>query len=299
MRKALLLLVVATLVACTGSGPVQDRPPSPAPTSTVSTAGRVDVGGYELAYECRGTGSPTIVTEAGYDSAGTSTFFGLMDPLAEISRVCAYDRAGTGTSDRRPPAVARGLTVMDQAAELHALLQGADIQPPYVLVGHSFGGFISRLFATAYPEESARLMLIESSHEDEIDAYRRHFTEIGQPGEADWVDGGALLDIDATAEVLRGPGHDLGDLPLIVMRAERYDDVLTEALWRRTQADLATISTDSILVEALRSGHFVIDDDRPAVLEGVAGLVEAARTGGGLPPCDEVFTEADVRCLEG
>ncbi|MEX0985323.1 MAG: alpha/beta hydrolase, partial [Actinomycetota bacterium] len=121
------------------------------------------MGGYELAYECRGEGSPTIITEAGYDSAGTSTFSDLLDPLATISRVCAYDRAGTGVSDARPDA--DGLTVMDQVAELHALLDGAGIAPSYVLVGHSYGGFVSRLFAAAYPAETAGLLLIESSHE--------------------------------------------------------------------------------------------------------------------------------------
>jgi pimeloyl-ACP methyl ester carboxylesterase len=233
------------------------------------------------------------VTEAGYDSAGTSAFFDLMDPLAAISRVCAYDRAGTGTSDPRPSAHA--LTVMDEAAELHALLQGAGVEPPYVLVGHSFGGFVSRLFATAYPDETAGLLLIESSHEDEILPYRRVFGANSR--DAKWIDGGDRLDIDETATVLRGPGHDLGDLPLIVLRAERYDDVLSETLWRRTQADLATISTDSIYAEALGSGHVVINENRIAVLEAVTALVEAGANGTPLAPCEEVFTPADVRCL--
>ena len=267
-----------------------------APSSTVAAtpsvqAGRVDVGGYELAYECRGTGSPTILTEAGYDSAGTSVYFELLDPLSSISRVCAYDRAGTGTSDARPSAT--DLTVMDEADELHALLQGAGIEPPYVLAGHSFGGFVTRLFATAYPDETAGLLLIESSHEDEIEPYRRYY---GDSRDADWIDGGELLDIDATAEVLRAAGHDLGDLPVIAMRAERYEDVLSGDLWERTQADLATISNDGMPVVALGSGHFVIDENRPAVLAAVAGLVEAARSARSLPPCEQVFTGTDVDC---
>jgi len=184
---------------------------------------------------------------------------------------------------------------MDEAAELHALLQGAGIDPPYVLVGHSFGGFVSRLFATAYPQETAGLLLIESSHEDEIVPYRHFY--VANPRDAKWFDGGNLLDIDATAVELRGPGHDLGDLPLIVLRAQRYEDVLTVALWKRTQADLATISTDSILAEALDSGHFVIDENRQAVLEAVAGLVDAARAGAPLAVCEQIFTPSDVKCL--
>ncbi|MEX0985094.1 MAG: hypothetical protein WD096_08595, partial [Actinomycetota bacterium] len=130
-------------------------------------------------------------------------------------------------------------------------------------------------------------------HEDEIEPYRRFYGE-GSP-DADWVDGGDLLDIDATAEALRGPGHDLGGLPVIAMRAERYEDVLSEALWRRTQADLATISTDGVYVMALGSGHLVLRDNRTAVLEAVAALVEAARGGSPLPACATIFV-ADAEC---
>jgi hypothetical protein len=294
VRLLALGLAITVMVAC--DGPVQDQAPSP-PASMMSSApaaGRVDVGGYDLAYECRGTGPVTIVTEAGYDSAGTSAFIDLMDPLARIGRVCAYDRAGTGTSDPRPKAVADGLTVMDEAAELHALLQGAGIEPPYVLVGHSFGGFVSRLFATAYPDETAGLLLIESSHEDEIARYRVVYGP--DSPDADWVDGGDLLDIDATANILRGPGHDLGALPLIGLRAEIYPDGLTEGLWRRTQADLTTISSDAVYAVALGSGHFVIDENRPAVLAAVQGLVTAASSGEPLDACEQIFAGAEVDC---
>ena len=183
---------------------------------------------------------------------------------------------------------------MDQAAELHALLEGAGVEPPYVVVGHSFGGFVSRLFATAYPDEVAGLLLIESSHEDEIEPYRDLYGP--NSPDADWVDGGDLLDIDATAEVLRAAGHDLGDMPVIVLRAEVYQDDLTEALWRRTQADLATISSDAIYAVALGSGHVVMDDNRTAFLAAVRESVEAAATGRELRSCQEVFADARVDC---
>jgi pimeloyl-ACP methyl ester carboxylesterase len=289
MPRPLVLILLLAAAACARG--VQDLAPSPPGPQ----AGRVDIGGYELAYECRGTGSPTIVTEAGYNTAGTSAYFELPDLLAPVSRVCAYDRAGTGTSDERPNA--KGITVMDEAAELRALLEGAGVDPPFVLVGHSFGGFVSRLFASAYREETAGLLLIESSHEDEIEAYRDLYGP--DSPDADWIDGGDLLDIDATAEVLRTTAHDLGDMPLIAMRAAFYEDVLTEKLWERTQADLATLSTDSIHVIALGSGHSVLSQNRTAVLESVEALVSAVREQTSLPPCDEVFTEADVECLRG
>ena len=84
------------------------------------------------------------------------------------------------------------------AAYLASYLQ--TISGPIVLVAHSYGGFVSRLFADAYLDETAGLVLIESSHEDEIEPYREFY---GDRPEGDWVDGGDLLDIDATEAALR------------------------------------------------------------------------------------------------
>ena len=252
----------------------------------------MDIGGYELAYECRGSGSPTIVAEAGYDSAGTSTWAGMMDDLAAVSRTCTYDRAGTGTSDARPHA--GGLTSADQAAELHALLQAARIDPPYVLLAHSYGGFVARLFAEAFPEESVGLVLVESSHEDEIDAYRAYY---GDDPAGNWVDGGDLLDMRATEAALR-EARDYGATPLVVIRAERYEDVLDEQLWRRSQADLVTLSRNSSFVVASGSGHFVMEPDgNPALIEAAVGaVVDAARSGEHLPDCVTWTLQLDASC---
>jgi pimeloyl-ACP methyl ester carboxylesterase len=287
------VVFVTLSVACAEGDRADGQAPSSDATGATSSPGdghRVDVGGYELAYECRGEASPTIVTEAGYDSAGTTTWSGLLDDFAAISRVCAYDRAGTGTSDPRPDA--DGLTSADQASELHALLETASVEPPYVLVAHSYGGFIARLFADAHPEEAAGLVLIESSHEDEIDAYRRFY---GDDPDGDWVDGGDLLDMSLTEDALRN-ARDYGDVPLVVIRAERYEDVLDEALWRDTQGDLATMSTNAIYVEALGSGHFVMEDDPDVVVAAVAAVVEAARSDTHLPPCEDFVATLRARC---
>ena len=171
LRRLGTLALAMTLLACGGdASPPQTASPSP---SNAPTYGRVDVGGYELAWMCQGEGSPTIIAEAGYNSAGTSTYFDLMEPMAEVSRVCTYDRAGTGTSDHRPAGL--HVTSLSEAKELHALLEGAAIAPPYVVVAHSYGGFVARLFAATYAQETAGLVLIDSSHEDEIGPYRRYY----------------------------------------------------------------------------------------------------------------------------
>jgi pimeloyl-ACP methyl ester carboxylesterase len=293
MRR--LALVFATLVALTGACTKADdpTPTAGAPITTTSPVdGRVDVGGYELAYTCRGEGTPTIVAEAGYDSAGTRTWMGLMDDLAVISRVCTYDRAGTGTSDPRPEA--EGLTSADQAAELRRLLGAAEVEPPFVLVAHSYGGFITRLFADAYPHDTAGIVLIESSHEEEIDAYAAFY---GNMPASDWIDGGDRVDIEATEGALRD-ARDYGDLPLIAIRAERYEDVLDEDLWVETQADLATLSSNAIHVVALGSGHFVMEagNNPEVVLAAVDAVVVSARSGEPLPPCAEFVSDIEATC---
>src|SRR5512138_3062311 len=97
----------------------------------------VDVGGYRLHINCTGTGSPTVVIVAG--AGDWSTTWGVVQPeVAKTTRVCTYDRAGLGWSDANslPSDAARF------ARELHTLLQNANVPGPYVMVGHSLGGFI-------------------------------------------------------------------------------------------------------------------------------------------------------------
>ena len=116
---ALALLASLGLVAC-GSSHVPPPSPSPSP-SMASASGRADIGGYELAYECVGAGEPTAILEAGLGAAGTSEFIGFINQVAGTTRVCTYDRAGTGASDGRP--AGEHVTAALMAEELHQLLE--------------------------------------------------------------------------------------------------------------------------------------------------------------------------------
>lgn len=117
----------------------------------------VDIGGYRLHINCTGSGSPTVVIEAGWGD--WSTAWGFVQPqVAKTTRVCTYDRAGTGWSDAGP--LPRDATQV--AVELHTLLQKAHIPGPYVLAGHSLGGIPVRVFAGMYPSEVAGVVLIDS-----------------------------------------------------------------------------------------------------------------------------------------
>jgi pimeloyl-ACP methyl ester carboxylesterase len=117
----------------------------------------VDVGGYRLHINCAGTGSPTVIIDAGWGN--WSTTWGLVQPeVAKTTRVCTYDRAGMGWSDAGP--LPRDAAQF--AKELHTLLQEANVPGPYVMVGHSLGGLPVRVFVHDYASEIAGVVLIES-----------------------------------------------------------------------------------------------------------------------------------------
>lgn len=116
----------------------------------------VDLGTHRLHVLEAGRGSPTILLEAGLMSTVLS-WNDLQRELAQSYQVVSYDRAGLGWSDSGPmPRTAE--RIVD---ELHSLLERAAIPPPYVLVGHSFGGLTMPLFARRYPEQTAGMVLVD------------------------------------------------------------------------------------------------------------------------------------------
>jgi len=145
----------ALLLAATGLAQPIDIGPAP---------GRlVDIGGRRLHLRCSGSGSPTVVIEAG--ASAFAIDWTLVQPeAARARRVCAYDRAGSGWSDPRPDVETPARIV----ADLHALLAAAGERPPYVLVGHSAGGLYVRLYQLDYPNEVAGLVLVDPSTEDRL-----------------------------------------------------------------------------------------------------------------------------------
>lgn len=140
---------------------------------------RVDVGGYSLHIYCTGTDSPAVIVDAGNGdfSLGWS---GIQPEVAKSTRICTYDRAGYGWSDPSPKP--RTATVMAQ--ELHMLLANADIEPPYVLVGHSLGGYDVRMFADLYPDEVAGMVLVDAGHEDQLERFPPEYGRLNEQQES-------------------------------------------------------------------------------------------------------------------
>jgi hypothetical protein len=119
----------------------------------------VDVGEFRLHIYCIGSGTPTVVLEAGLGD-GSFIWGQVQNKVATSTRVCAYDRPGLGWSDF----VNRQFRRQAVAENLHTLLVNAGIPGPYILVGHSVGGIYVRAFAQKYPKEVAGLVFVDSSH---------------------------------------------------------------------------------------------------------------------------------------
>jgi pimeloyl-ACP methyl ester carboxylesterase len=116
----------------------------------------IDIGGHALHLMCAGRGSPAVIFDAALGASSLSWSLVLPD-VARVTQACAYDRAGMGWSDTGPlPRTAGRIE-----RELHELLVRANVQPPYILVGHSFGGLAAQLFAARHHDETAGLVLIE------------------------------------------------------------------------------------------------------------------------------------------
>ncbi len=116
----------------------------------------IDVGGHRLHLHCAGAGAPAVIFDAAL--GGSSLSWGLVhSPVAGVTTACPYDRAGFGWSE----AGSLPRTAGRIADELHTLLERSGLTPPFVLVGHSFGGLVARLLTARHPRAVAGLVLIE------------------------------------------------------------------------------------------------------------------------------------------
>jgi len=170
----------ATIASAPATASPNAASPSAAPASTDPAASpsinarfAVGDGARQLALVCWGEGSPTVLLETGGANIEEWTGSGVVRRLASGTRVCTYDRAGTGTSD---PAPNERRDAEDVAHDIKALLAAADLAGPYVLVGRSFGGMIVTHYAEALPEGVVGVVVLDTP------APSATFTEQSEPG---------------------------------------------------------------------------------------------------------------------
>jgi len=201
IRRILVGLFGLVIVAAVGGATYQWGATRRELASTPPPGQLVDVGGHRLHLWCTGAGTPVVILEAGL--GGSSAGWGSVQPeIARFTRVCSYDRAGMGYSDRGPsPRTARRI-----AGELAGLIDRSGMAVPVVLVAASLGGFDVRVFASDHTDRVAGLVLIDASHEDQAHDV---------PGLARWV---PLL---SSLGILRLLGISFGLDPAILSPSDR------------------------------------------------------------------------------
>ena len=265
----------------------------------------VDVGGYRLHINCTGSGSPTVVIVAGAGDWST-TWGGVVQPeVAKTTRVCIYDRPGLGWSEAAPlPGDAAQF-----AKELHTLLQNANVPGPYVMVGHSLGGFVVRIFAHDYASEVAGVVLVDSMNPKQVTpslsnslAQQFYFQAVL----ARFGVGRLLVKLPAIApsmppneeayyplyirpQSLQAAANEYQGLPASAAEAaavKSFDDlpliVLTAKLndnpgWPEWQAELLQLSSNSQHLFAENSGHTIQRDEPDAAVAAILQMVQQVR----------------------
>src|SRR5829696_4975639 len=270
-----------------------------AQTATPAVPGAlVDIGNRSLFLSCSGTGSPTVILESGLNDTA-AVWSAVQGEVTRTTRVCSYDRANVpgGASDSSDPTAStrRLRSAAELVADLHALLAAAAVPGPYVLVGHSVGGLIVRLYAATYPGEVVGMVLVDATHEDNWSRLEEEIgpdvwpTAVAQFTQA--VAAGVLepLALEATADEVREAREDrlLPAMPLIVLTHTEPPDAATllpglsvaasEGLWSEQQVDLVTLLPDSRQIFAEGSGHYIQNDRPDLVIDAIADVVEAVR----------------------
>jgi pimeloyl-ACP methyl ester carboxylesterase len=307
-RLGVLAVLLSAALALGGHQAAPAAALAGAPNGDV--AGLVDIGGGRHLYlECRGQGSPTVVLEAGYRSPATVWSDDLLQPemprmmvlagVAAVTRVCLYERPGAGTVlddvlvPSRSDPVPQPRMVSDMVADLHALLQAASVPGPYVLVGHSLGGALVRLYAAAYPDEVVGMVLVDAGHEDLFAEEQALLT----PGQWATVEQSyqtplegypeyERVDIGTALAQLRRARADtpLHPMPLAVLSSNHtfgsppdLPVAELERMWRRQQDDLVTLVPNARHTIAGQSGHFIQLDQPALVTEAIRQVVEGVR----------------------
>lgn len=268
----------------------------------------VDVGGRALHVYCTGAGEPTVILDAGL-GGNSLEWVQVQGRVSDFTRVCSYDRAGYGWSDPGP--LPRTSEVI--AAELHTALTRAAVPGPYILVGHSFGGFNVRIFAARYPGESAGLVLVDASHEAQFERLARgpapsrvvprgQFMLLKAPAVPDGLPPelsslamrlaaapkarravlSELQQFESSAEQVRRRTA-ANDLPLVVVSRSAHlwqespKAQQLERTWAQLQWELKKLSSRSVQVFASSQRHHLHLAEPELVTEAIRTAVAAAR----------------------
>lgn len=233
------------------------------------------------AFISAGVGGPTVLFEAGLGQ-GKDAWGRIFNEISAVTHAVAYDRAGYGHSERSNQA-RDGLQIL---RELRAFLHTEDIKPPYVLVGHSLGGTLVKLFARTYPNEVAGVVLVDARHAE----FSKRCKQFGLSRL--WYEPPTLLfalapramraELAAIARTMRQVRRagDFPSVPLIVLSQDRAASSWPERLgkvWDASQRNMAKMSHLGRMKVVQDSGHNIHHDKPDIVTSAILSVLAAAR----------------------
>ena len=341
LRKMMVLLAAVMAMVLAAAAPALAK------SGSAHNSGKlVDIGGGRQIYmECQGTGYPTVVFVAGAGDRA-ETWSTTKDPskqavlpaIAETNRVCAYDRPGTilPTGERpedfkpsRSDPVDQPTTLQDHVDDLHALLKASGERGPYVVVGHSMGGAVSRLYASEYPEDVSGLVLVDPTPYEAANSLTAKQWALwkpllgGRPSEEalelypalEWSDHEQNLEQASAAAPLKpmpfiafqsdepfdfSPFVEDGTLPMTLKQAEQFRILLYNA-WHDAHSALVSQVPGARFIDDPHSGHYIHQERPKLVINAVREVVDSARVGsttlvdtGGSPMVPAVILAASL-----
>lgn len=296
MRGCALVFAFLALAALAGCG--EDKPK---PVKAESRPGSVvEADGHKVYFECTGKGSPTVVFLNGWGE-DSSSWLSVESESANLTRSCIYDRYGVGTTNEYGALPAKARDANDQVDELEQLLDNANIAKPYVLVGHSWGGALARLYAGKHDEVEG-VVFVDSSAPGQDTALvaalppKRAdepglFSELRDALSTKPVDSPEHLDWSKSLDEV-GEVSSLGDRPEIVITAGSTfagDEAVLLPVWNWLQNEIAGLSSQSVHVRAPGAAHFVQLDAPEVVQAAIRAVVNAVRNDGQVASCREIF----------
>ena len=262
----------------------------------------VNIGFQTMYIDCMGNKSPTVLIDVGI-AGSSASWYKIAQTLSNNVRTCLYDRAGYGWSDP-----GRGeRTTATIVHELNLLINKAEIPGPFVLVGHSFGGFTARYLAAKFPKNVVGLVLVDSSHPEQIyrlsaldnskqkplvtgrnnfapedfSDFERKWYFLNSSRKATFAQMGELKYFKESAYQVKHSGP-IKDIPVAVLsrgigQLPELGGVSLENEWQDMQKDLLKLSRNSWHLIVTDSGHEIHKEAPNHVVENILKVVKKSK----------------------
>lgn len=235
--------------------------------------GKFDVGGHKLFLLSYGQNKPAVILESGIGDGGTMSGWDVVQKkVKDFAQVCLYDRAGLGQSEKGP----EPRTTIQIAHELHALLEAAKIEPPYIMVGHSMGGLHIQTYAMLYPDDIAGMVFVDPTPKELVDTLSATAIEnIIEAGAPQGVLDETVEGLNESVPTFKSLPN-LPDVPVVVITSsftgEGDVDVSRWEELKTYHQNLADEVTDGTHIVATQSGHYIQIDEPKLVIDAIQSV---------------------------